>query len=151
MLWGTGRLVVLTGGKNPLTGAGEAAAHLQIVLGRGVPRERIIAETGSTNTLENVTLALPAIAEHINVRRIESVVVVTKWYHCRRAMMTLKRHPPAGIRYYAATYEPKDVSRSNWWQGEAGYRRVIKERDRIPKYLPLGDMEAVREENGAFV
>jgi uncharacterized SAM-binding protein YcdF (DUF218 family) len=42
---------VLTGGRNRLTGDGEADAHLQILLGLGVPRGQIIVENASTNTL----------------------------------------------------------------------------------------------------
>lgn len=66
-------------------------------------------------------------------------------------MMTLKRHLPAGIRYYAATYEPQGVSRSNWWESEAGCRRVLKELARIPAYLAAGDIEKIRDEDGAVV
>ena len=81
-----------------LPGLSLALTHLQILLDAGVPRERVIVERSSTNTLENVTRALPLIADSIELECIEAVVVVAKWYHCRRATMTLKRHLPAGIR-----------------------------------------------------
>jgi uncharacterized SAM-binding protein YcdF (DUF218 family) len=101
--------------------------------------------------LENVVLALPKIEQRVDLDKLTSIVVVTKWYHCRRAMMTLKRHLPAGIRYFAATYEPQGTRRADWWQSEQSARRVLKEWDHIPQYLASGDIGALREEDGAFV
>lgn len=148
---GMGRFLVLTGGNNPINGMGEALTHLKIVLGQGVERERVIVESESTNTLENVVFAIPKITERVTLDRVKSVVVVTKWYHCRRAMMTLRRHFPPGIRYFAASCELEEIRGSNWWQTREGERRVLKELDRIPKYLSVGDIEEIRSENGAFV
>jgi hypothetical protein len=65
--------------------------------------------------------------------------------------MTLKRHLPAGIRYFARTYEPQGIGRPDWWRSEQGSRRVLKKRDRIPKYLLSGDIEEVRRDKGGFV
>ncbi len=59
-----------------------------------MPPERIIVESESTNTLENVVFALPEIESRVALETIGSMFVVTKWYHGRRAMMTLKRHLP---------------------------------------------------------
>ena len=148
---GIGHYVALTGGNNPLTGVGEANAHSEVILGIGVPRECIIVESQSTNTLENVVFALPEIEKRVDLEEVESIVVVTKWYHCRRAIMTLKRHLPAGIRYFAMTYEPQGIGRSDWWQSEEGSRRVVKERDHISKYLESGDIGEIQEADRAFI
>ena len=117
----------------------------------GVPRECMIVEGESTNTLENVVLALPKLEQQVDLEKLASIVAVTKWYHCRRAMMTLKRHLPAGIRYFAVTYEPQGTRRADWWQSEQGSRHVLKEWDHIPQYLASGDIAELQEENGAFV
>ncbi len=148
---GIGHRVVLTGGSNRLTGSVEATAHLEILLSSGVPRECIILECASTNTSENVRFALPGIQQQIHMEMIGSVAVVTKWYHCRRAMMTLKRHLPAGVRYYAVSYEPAGVSRSDWWRSETGIQSVLKEMDRIPRYLASGDIAEIQEENCVYI
>ena len=87
----------------------------------------------------------------VNLEDVESVVVVTEWYHCRRAMMTLKRHLPVGIRYYAATYEPRGVGRADWWRSDEGARRVLKEWAPTPRYLPTGDIEEIHAHGGAFL
>ncbi|TFG72870.1 MAG: YdcF family protein [Anaerolineales bacterium] len=147
---GVGHRVVLTGGSNRLTGIVEATTHLEILLASGVPRECIILESASANTSENVRFALPGIQQQIHLEMIASVAVVTKWYHCRRAMMTLKRHLPAGIRYHAVTCEPEGIRRSDWWRSERGRQPILKEMDRIPRYLAAGDIAEIREENGVY-
>ncbi len=148
---GIGRYVVLTGGNNRLTGLDEANAHLEIVLKSGVARECIIIESESTNTLENVVLALPKIKDRVDLGQVKSIAVVTKWYHCRRAMMTLKHHLPAGVRYFAVTYEPEGIGRSDWQRSERGSRRVWKEWGNIPKYVEAGDIEEIQKDGGAVV
>jgi uncharacterized SAM-binding protein YcdF (DUF218 family) len=151
-LFGQGmvRYVALTGGHSRL-GVHEALTHLKILLDAGVPRERVIVERSSTNTLENVTRALPLIADRIELKRIEAVVVVAKWYHCRRATMTLKRHLPPGIRYYTRTYEPDVVRRKDWHLDPEAARRVLKEWHNIPRYLAQGDIAEVRWDGNAFI
>lgn len=143
--------VALTGGPNRLTGANEANAHLQFLLANGIPTERIIVENESTNTPENVLFSLPKIAEVMEISSIRDMIVVTKWYHCKRATMTMKRHFPEGIRYYAMSYEPDGISRENWWRTEAGRKRVLKEWRMTPDYLQKGDIAPIQADNGAFI
>lgn len=143
--------IVLTGGRNPLTGLLEAQVHLEIVLAASVPRERVLVESSSTNTLENVVLALPMLEERGLLQRLSSVVAVCKWYHCRRAVMTLKAHLPGGVRYYTQTYEPDDLCREGWQHDPQSARRVIKEWQVIPRYLSQGDIAEVRFDGQAFV
>jgi uncharacterized SAM-binding protein YcdF (DUF218 family) len=151
-LYGRGlvRYIVLTGGQSR-AGVHEALAHLVILLDRGVPRQRVLVEQSSTNTLENVTLALPLIADEVELERIRAVVVVAKWYHCRRAVMTLKAHLPPGIRYYTRTYEPDVVRRADWHLDPEAARRVLKEWRNIPRYLARGDIAEVHRDGDAFV
>jgi uncharacterized SAM-binding protein YcdF (DUF218 family) len=143
--------VVFTGGKNRLNGQPEAQSHLEIALAQGVPRQRIIVESASNNTLENVVLALPMLEDCGIVTELRSVVAVCKWYHCRRAVMTLKAHLPEGVRYYTQTYEPEDVRRDGWPQNPQALRRVHKEWQALPRYLAQGDIAEVRFDGQAFV
>jgi uncharacterized SAM-binding protein YcdF (DUF218 family) len=142
--------VVLTG-RNRTTGMCEALAHLEILLAAGVPRERIILETQSTNTLENVTLGRAAIAAQIDLADIGAIVAVAKWHHSRRAVMTLKAHMPAGIRYYVRSYEPDAVRRADWHRDPGAVRGVIKEWQAIPRYLARGDIAEIEGDGSAFV
>ncbi len=145
------KYVVLTGGSNRTTGIQEAMAHREILLERGMPEERIILETRSVNTFQNVEFALPEIAARMDVRSITAVTAVAKWYHSRRCLMILKRHMPAGIRYYVESYEPEIVTRSGWHTEPYGRERVLKEWRYIPEYLERGNLAEVREDDGAYV
>ncbi|MDP9381994.1 MAG: YdcF family protein, partial [Chloroflexota bacterium] len=145
------RYVVLTGGSNRTTGVQEALLHREILLERGVPEDRIILETRSVNTFQNVELTLPEIAARLDLGSIKAVTAVVKWYHSRRCLMILKRHLPAGVRYYVEPYEPETVTRSGWHREAYGRERVLKEWRYIPKYLDLGNLAEVREDDGAYV
>ncbi len=143
--------VILTGGNNRATGANEANTHLKVLVREGIPRNQIIIENESTNTLENLIFALPKIAACIHLESVKAVVAVAKWYHCRRAIMTLKRYLPKGIRYFTKSYEPSGIARLDWYFNEESTKRVFKEWKCIPKYLKQGDIAEIRREGGAFV
>jgi uncharacterized SAM-binding protein YcdF (DUF218 family) len=147
---GTVRYVVLTGGKSRYE-VEEAATHRAILVQEGVAEEQIVVESASTNTLENVMFALPLIAVRIGWEYVQAIVVVTKWYHCRRAVMTLKRHMPAGVRYSTVTYEPDGVPRVGWHLDPEARRRVLKEWDSIPRYLAQGDIAEVHRQGDALI
>lgn len=143
--------VVLTGGRNRLSGRGEATTHLGVLLREGIPRSKIIVEGESTNTLQNVTFALPKIAVRLDLGVLRSVVVVAKWYHCRRAMMALKRHLPPGVRFFSRTYEPAGFSRSSWYLDQGAAERVLAEYRRISGYLERGHISEIRREAVGYV
>jgi uncharacterized SAM-binding protein YcdF (DUF218 family) len=144
--------VVLTGGDNRYTGENEANAHCSILLEAGVPADRMIVENRSTNTLENVTFALPLIEPVIPLASIKTVLVVVKWMHSRRAVMTLKKHMPRGIRYYVHTFEPNGVTRDNWHLNpRAESANVLKNWERIPQYLEWGHLEEVIRDGDSYI
>jgi len=136
-------LIVLTGGSNQHTGENEALSHYTIVRSAGVPEEAIIVESRSRNTLENVTLAVPLLEQTIPLTSVTAVLAICKWMHSRRALMTLKRHLPSGIRYYAATYEPDACPRQEWWTTQASRDYVYGNWDAIPRYLARGHLAEI--------
>ena len=77
------KYVVLTGGGNRTTGVQEALLHREILLERGVPEDRIILETRSANTFQNVEFAMPEIAARLDLASITAITAVVKWYHSR--------------------------------------------------------------------
>jgi len=143
--------VVLTGGRNRVTGVNEATEHLRILMREEIPRDRIIIENESTNTVENVAFALEKIAGTVDLRSIKSVIVVTKWYHCRRGIMTLKHYLPKGIRYFTKCYEPNGIRRSNWYLTEKSAKAVLKEWQCIPKYLSQGHISEIQVRSSAIL
>lgn len=77
--------------------------HRGLLLEAGIPADKIILEDSSTNTLENVTFALPLIEQVLLLSSLKTVLIVCKWTHSRRALMTLKQHMPKG---FATTRTP---------------------------------------------
>ncbi len=149
---GVAAYIVLTGGTNRYTGHVEAHVHRDILVNAGVPQNNIIVEDQSTNTLENVTFALPLIEDKMSISSINAVLAVCKWMHSRRALMTLKRHLPAGIRYYAHTYEPEGITRDNWHTtAPKESANVLKNWESIPKYLAKGHLAEIKRDGDAFV
>ncbi len=144
--------IVVTGGENRYTGINEAKAHYDTLVSKGVPPEHIIVENRSTNTLENVTFALPLIEERMNLTAVKSVLIVAKWMHSRRVMMTLKRHLQNRIRYYAYTYEPEGITRENWSSNpRAESANVIKNWENIPRYLERQHLEEISRDGDAYI
>lgn len=139
--------IVLTGGVNRHTGEHEAEAHHRLLIEAGIPTEKVILENRSINTLENVLLAMPLIEQKHPLVSLRLVVAICKWMHSRRALMTLKRHFPNGIRYFAHTYSPLGITRENWPQNQlAQGANVLKNWENIPKYLECGHIaEIVRD------
>jgi uncharacterized SAM-binding protein YcdF (DUF218 family) len=152
--------VLLTGGYNKLSGEVESEAHQRILLEQSIPAARILAENRSTSTQENVRFSLPLLQEGHLLERLERVLVISKWYHCRRGMMTLKRFLPPGIRYYTASFEPTvipatnepvPIRRDSWWQHEASQRVILQEWEKIPRYLQQETLEEITFRGDAWI
>ncbi len=144
--------IVVTGGVNRYTGTNEADTHHAILISEGVPSDHIIVENRSTNTLENVIFALPRIEAKIDFTLVKSMLVIAKWMHSRRVLMTLKRHTQRSIRYYAHTYEPEGITRENWPSNpRAESANVLKNWDGIPRYLALNHLEEISRDGDGYV
>jgi vancomycin permeability regulator SanA len=144
-------IIIVTGGYNRKYDVMEAHHHRDILLQGGVPRDQIVVEDRSTNTLENVQFALPLIAQRLPLRRITRVLVIAKWFHSRRAVMTLKGHLPAGVRYFPVTYEPEGIERHNWFREEANRIYVLGNWERLPRYLERGHLADIQADGDGFV
>jgi uncharacterized SAM-binding protein YcdF (DUF218 family) len=144
-------MIVATGGYNRKYGVMEAHHHGAILLQGGVPRDQIVAEDRSTNTLENVQFALPLIVQQLPLSQIRRVLVIAKWFHSRRAVMTLKRHLPPGVRYYPITYEPEGIGRQNWFREEAHRINVLRNWECLPSYLARGYLAEIQADGDGFV
>lgn len=125
---GLAPVIVTTGGaaRHP-RGLTEALIHRDLIVTAGVPTSDVLVETRSTNTEENVTMALPLLRQ---LGDVKSVIAIVKWFH-RRALITLAAHLPSVERIYAADYEPFNwhtrtaLSRATW--RESCPRSVAKE------------------------
>lgn len=144
--------IVLTGGQNRYTGENEAEQYYTLLTTAGIPADKIILENQSTNTFENVTFAFSLIAQKLPLSSIASVLVICKWMHSRRALMTLKRHFPPGIRYYAHTYEPAGITRENWHLDPYNVTaNVLKNWESIPQYLAWGHLQEIIRDGDSYL
>lgn len=86
-------LLVFTGANSPTTvdrfPRGEAVHYREYALGHGVPDDKILIETASRSTAENVTLTRELLAE--NGVEPKSVIVISRPYQQRRAYGTFRK------------------------------------------------------------
>jgi len=135
--------VLLTGGTNKSTGLVESLEHQKLLLDRGISVDRIITETKSKNTQENVSLGLEKLWSLFRYQEINSILVISKWYHSRRALMTLKAQIPKHIEISNLSYEPAECTRADWWKANESLWLVTKEWKTIPKYKEFGHLAEI--------
>lgn len=78
------------------SGYGDALANAHRLINLGVPKGLIQLEEKSTNTQQNArqTIAL------LRAQHLRSVIIVTSWYHSRRALATFRHYAPE-IKFYS--------------------------------------------------
>jgi uncharacterized SAM-binding protein YcdF (DUF218 family) len=117
------------------------------LIARGVDPAVILCERASTNTGENVTMAMPLIDREIGLGNIHSLIAVGKISSSRRFLMTLKRHWPGPrrmllpVNYFTAPVE-------RWWEDEVFRARVMREWAKIPGYIERGFLAELDESDG---
>ncbi len=77
---------VASGGATGNTNISEASLIEGILLGSGVSQERILLETNSSNTRQNVMFSIQAITSHLSSSNY-SVIVCTERYHSVRVKL----------------------------------------------------------------
>jgi uncharacterized SAM-binding protein YcdF (DUF218 family) len=114
---------------------------------RNIDAAAIICERASTNTGENVTMAMPLIDREIGLENIRTLIAVGKISSSRRFLMTLKRHWPKPkrmllpVNFFSADAE-------HWWADEASRTRVMREWNKIPGYIERGFLTELDESDG---
>ncbi|MDE3067927.1 MAG: YdcF family protein [Verrucomicrobiota bacterium] len=86
-------------GEAPLvicSGYGDAGSYRACLVRSGVPTRDIVLETRSHTTRQNAefTIAL------LRARRIHSAIIVTSWYHSRRALACFEHYGP-DLKFYS--------------------------------------------------
>jgi uncharacterized SAM-binding protein YcdF (DUF218 family) len=102
-----------------ITGAGDDEINRRILMANGVPAHAIEIEGKSTTTRENAEFA----GTLLRAEKIHSVILVTSWYHARRAQKTFEHFVP-GVKFY---------SRPAYY----GFERDDWQRDHITKRMRL--------------
>ncbi len=134
--------IIFTGGANAESKKIESEEMKNLALILGVKEQDIITEDKSTNTMENVTFALPIIDKEIGLGKINKITVVVKDFHSRRAVMTLRKYLPEHIKILSAPYKSEDYrySKEVWHETEIGREKINEEIDKIRLYLEKGHL-----------
>jgi uncharacterized SAM-binding protein YcdF (DUF218 family) len=110
-----------------ISGAGDDWINRDILLKQGVPRDVIQMEDDSTTTRENAMFTIKLLrAQHVH-----SVILVTTWYHARRALKTFEHFAPE-IKFYSRpsyyAFERAD------WPKPGNFKRMRMEFVKLPGY-----------------
>jgi uncharacterized SAM-binding protein YcdF (DUF218 family) len=148
---GLAPFVIATGGVNRHTGIVEGREFHRLLIERGVSESAIRCEDRSTNTWQNVELALPFLREAAGAGF--PITAVCKWYH-RRAIHCLRTLLPEVGAIYAVTFEPiysgLPITRENWTEHPDGKRRVIREWQEVLRRIADGTFKDLKRVDGEW-
>jgi len=108
-----------------VTGYGDCLSNIETLERRGVPSSAIIAEPAALTTLENATKSVPL----LRALRAHRVIIVTSWYHSRRALACFE-HVAPDLQFYSrpvyTNYQPKPPNRTGYnWHVNYEYVKLI--------------------------
>jgi len=133
--------ILISGKGRAETGEPEWSAYRAHALAAGVPEDALLIEPEASNTSENAAFGAALIERTLGWDGIATIAVCAKPFHMRRALMTARRHFPAGIRLIARPPSGLgDVAADDWWQSDWGRQRVLEELGRISAYALKGDL-----------
>jgi uncharacterized SAM-binding protein YcdF (DUF218 family) len=78
------------------SGAGDCEANAEVLIRAGVPARAILTEPKSRNTHENAQFTVAI----LRARHLQSAIIVTSWYHSRRALRCFQDAAPE-IKFYS--------------------------------------------------
>jgi len=109
-----------------VSGAGDDEINRRILIKEGVPAGDIELEGISKTTRDNARFC----AKILRAEKVRSAIIVTSWYHSRRALKTFEHFAP-DMKFYSRPSYFK-YKHSNW--GRDFSRRVYWEYIKLPGY-----------------
>jgi uncharacterized SAM-binding protein YcdF (DUF218 family) len=110
-----------------ITGAGDDEINRQLLLQAGVPANAIEVEGDSRTTMENAEFT----CKRLRAEKIRSAIIVTSWYHARRALKTFEHVAPE-IQFYS---RPSYFGfATDDWQKTGNAKRLRLEFIKLPGY-----------------
>jgi uncharacterized SAM-binding protein YcdF (DUF218 family) len=79
-----------------ISGEGDDEINRQLLLQAGIPANAIEVESKSMTTRENAEFTIKL----LRVEKIHSAILVTSWYHSRRALKTFEHYAPE-LKFYS--------------------------------------------------
>jgi uncharacterized SAM-binding protein YcdF (DUF218 family) len=138
-LWREGyfRWSIVSGGITPGSERSECAIIADVMIGRGLPAEKILREDRAKNTGENVIFSLPVIDAALGLSNIHSVICLGNTWTARRYPMTLHRHWPE-VEKMLVKVDSFATPRALWHTDPEFTRRILWEWDKIEPYKAKG-------------
>ncbi|WP_419883245.1 YdcF family protein [Peribacillus sp. B-H-3] len=101
----------------------------------GVPQDVILKEDKARNTFENARYSWEVVKQHS--LQLKKVILVTKAFHSRRALMTYQTVFPETIKFMVCTVpDYGNITKDNWHSEEKKIRVVMNEVVNIGNYFP---------------
>ena len=110
-----------------VSGASDCTINMQVLTNAGVPASAIQLESRSKTTRENAEFCVSLLRAD-GVRR---AIIVTSWYHSRRALSCFRHYAPEIKFYSRPSYS--NYACSTWSRGSV-WRDVREEYMKIPGY-----------------
>jgi uncharacterized SAM-binding protein YcdF (DUF218 family) len=93
-----------------VSGYGDCEQNVKRLVSEGVPSSSITPEPAALSTLQNATYSVPL----LRALRAQRVIIVTSWYHSRRAMACFQ-HVAPDLQFFSRpsyiNYEPRNNNR----------------------------------------
>jgi uncharacterized SAM-binding protein YcdF (DUF218 family) len=99
-----------------VSGYGDCEINRYLLINAGVPAKAIELENKSRTTRENAQFTLKRLRE----QKVKRVIIVTSWYHSRRALACFRHYAPELKVYSRPSYTGS--ARADWSHGRAGNR-----------------------------
>ncbi|HVU28448.1 MAG TPA: YdcF family protein [Verrucomicrobiae bacterium] len=109
-----------------ISGFGDAEINRHALIDLGVPANAIEVENQSRTTEENARFTIKI----LRAEKLRRVVIVTSWYHSRRALATFRRFAPEIKFYSRPSYFA--FQRADWSRNFA--KRIYLEYLKLPGY-----------------
>ena len=138
---GRAETLMLCGGvvREFVQGRCSEAEHMnQTALAAGIPRENIILETSSQNTVENILFGLTELQKAFWLNNVHRVLLVTTAYHMRRSLAIARYLFPAHITVIPCPANDTHTRRDNWMLTPIGVERAKGEAMKIVQYVING-------------
>jgi uncharacterized SAM-binding protein YcdF (DUF218 family) len=109
-----------------VSGWGDDGINKYLLIAAGVPAEVIYIEGKSMTTRENAEFTIKMLRE----KKWSRVIIVTSWYHSRRALACFEHYAPEMRFYSRPSYF--EFARKDW--SHVFSRRVYLEYEKLPGY-----------------
>ena len=116
----------------------EAEYMSQKLLDLGIPKDAILIENDSQNTVENFLCALLTLQRSLWLNKVHKILLITTTYHMRRSLAIARYLFPAHITVLPCPADDTNTTRSSWRTNEKGRQRATKEALNLVQYIKNG-------------